>query len=958
MELWIGAICLGFLYAFMTMGIFITFRVFDFPDITVDGSFTTGAAVAAMLITAGTGPIPALAAGFLVAAVAGIVTALIHTRFSVNGLLAGILVMTGLYSVNLHIMGRSNIPLLNQTTLFTHLERMNPGLATEIWTCLCLAVISAVLWLAVSLFFRTDLGIAMRMTGSNPSMAGANGVNVDRMKTFGIGLANGFVGISGALVAQYQGFSDIGMGIGTVVVGLASVIIGEAVLKKRSIYLRILSVFIGSVIFRLMIAFALYVGMNPIDMKLLTALFVLLTLVISKSVSAKQSLRGVQTFFFGKAGGRRRFSVEIAAAVLVILAGGYLGIRGGNQSSSGPASISRIGLFQLADNGLLNITRDSFLEEMKRIGYEEGKNCRIFVENANGDLAAVNSILDKFLMEGVDIIVPISTACTQTTVSRVKDRPVVFATVANPFIIHAGSSETDHLPNVTGVYGWAPMDEMLKMVRRLVPGKIRIGAIWDQAQSNSVFNVENLRKAAEKEGDVQFVGANITSSSEVYEAALGLVSKGIDAFVLSPDNIVYSAFESVVKAAGSKKIPIAVSDVECLSKGALLAYGYDYAISGVQAAQLVDRILKGENPARIPFERYRKITLGINARVADHLGISIPGEIMARATTLVGKEPGAPSVEVKGKGPEQRPQPVQKGEKKVALFRFNDNALIVHTADGVMEELRRSGVMEKHRLRIDHKSAQGEFPIAQSIVQDIVRREYDYLITLSTPALQVAASVNKKIPHVFGAVTDPYRMGIAKNERDHIPNITGLATLQPVEATIRAMRELFPHAKRIGLVWNPGEACSEACTYKARDAARKYGFELVESNVTNTSEVLDAVKALVKRGVDLFFTSGDNTVILALPSIVEVLKEHRIPYFTNDPSDVERGVFVSIGADYYEVGRETARHARLVIEGKDPKEIPIKNFVPETMWVHSGLGELYGARLSEEFLKRAHKVKR
>ena len=266
--------------------------------------------------------------------------------------------------------------------------------------------------------------------------------------------------------------------------------------------------------------------------------------------------------------------------------------------TSGPAKIFRIGLFQLADNGLLNITRDSFLEEMKRLGYEEGRNCRIFVENANGDLAAVNSILDKFLMEGVDIIVPISTACTQTAVSRVKDRPVVFATVANPFIIQAGSSDTDHLPNVTGVYGWAPMDEMLKMVSRLVPGKIRIGAIWDQAQSNSVFNVENLRKAAEKEGDVQFVGANIANSSEVYEAALGLVNKGIDAFVLSPDNIVYSAFESVVKAAGSKKIPIAVSDVECLSKGALLAYGYDYAISGVQAAQLVDRILKGERSRR------------------------------------------------------------------------------------------------------------------------------------------------------------------------------------------------------------------------------------------------------------------------------------------------------------------------------------------------------------------------
>ena len=953
MELWIGAIGLGFLYAFMTMGIFITFRVYDFPDITVDGSFTTGAAVAAVLITSGLDPVPAIAAGFLAAAVAGVVTALIHTRFNVNGLLAGILVMTGLYSVNLHIMGRSNIPLLNQTTLFTHLERFNPGLGAEIWTCICLAVLSAVIWLIVSLFFRTDFGIAMRMTGSNPSMAGANGVNVDRMKTFGIALANGFTGASGALVAQYQGFADIGMGIGTVVIGLASVIIGEAVLRSRSIYIKILSVFVGSVIFRLMIAFALYVGMNPIDMKLLTALFVLLTLVISKSVSGSRNWTSLQDLLLKRTGGQRKVVLSLTAAAVVLIAG-YLGIRSIHQAPAVLSKVSKIGVFQLADNGLLNITRDSFLDEMKRIGYGEGKNCKILVENANGDLAAVNSILDKFLMEGVDVVVPISTACTQTTINRVKDRPVVFATVANPFIIKAGSSDTEHLPNVTGVYGWTPMDDTLRMVRKILPGKIRIGCIWDQAQSNSVFNSDLLRKAAEKEEGVTFMGANISSTSEVYEAALGLVNKGIDFFVLSPDNLVYSAFESVVKAAGMKKVPIAVSDVECLSKGALLAYGYDYSISGVQAAHLVDRILKGEDPAKIPFERYKKITLGINTRVAEQIGIQVPGEIMARATNLFG-----PAGETKKEsGQVQVTPPAANAEKRLAIFLFNENSLLLQILDGVMDELKESGLLDKHNLRVDLKSAQNEFPMAQTIAQDIVRRGYDFLITISTPSLQAAANVNRKIPHVFGGVTDPYRMGVAKNETDHIPNITGVATFQPVESTIRVMRELLPNAKRIGIVWNPGEACSEACTYKARDAVKKYGFELVESNVAATNEVMDAVKAVVKKGVDLFFTSGDNTVLLALPSIAEVLKENRIPYFTNSPSDIERGAFVGLGADYYEVGRETGKLARQVIEGKDPKDIPIRNYVPESMGVNLELAQRYGISVSEEFLKKAEKVKR
>jgi ABC-type uncharacterized transport system, permease component len=197
MELWIGALSLGLLYAFMTMGVFITFRIHNFPDITVDGSFTSGAAIMAVLIVMGINPFLALGAAFIIGAVAGCATALINTRLNVNGLLAGILVMTGLYSINLHIMGRSNIPLLNQTTLFTYLSRLNPGLHGEIWTCISLVLVMVLFWLAVSLFFKTDLGIAMRVTGNNPTMAAANGVNVGRMTIFGVALANGLVGVSG-----------------------------------------------------------------------------------------------------------------------------------------------------------------------------------------------------------------------------------------------------------------------------------------------------------------------------------------------------------------------------------------------------------------------------------------------------------------------------------------------------------------------------------------------------------------------------------------------------------------------------------------------------------------------------------------------------------------------------------------------------------------------------------------
>jgi putative ABC transport system permease protein len=634
MELWVGALNLGFLYAIMTMGVFITFRVHAFTDITVDGSFTAGAAAAAVLLTAGCNPLLALCAAFAIGAVAGWMTAFIHTRFQVNGLLAGILVMTAFYSINLHVMGRSNLPLLNQRSLFSWIAGINPGLHPEIWIALVLAGVMILFWLLMAWFFRTDLGMAMRVTGNNPVMAAANGIDVGRMTRFGVALANGFTGISGALVAQYQGFADIGMGIGTVVIGMAAVIIGESLIRHRAMLARVLSVIIGAVLFRFMIAFALWVGMNPIDLKLLTALFVLLTLVFSKIFSGRDkptTANPGRRHLFAKPWLRR----TLAAMIILLLA--CTGYRYFLADRPVAHTARKIGIVQLTENGLLNITRESLVRELARLGYVNGRSCTILVENAAGDLPTVSTILDKFVRQNVDVIVTISTGCTQVAINKIKTRPVVFATVANPFIIKAGRSDTDHLPNVTGVYGWVPMDQTLALVREILPGPITIGAIWDPAQTNSVFNVEHLQKAAQASPGVTFAGTTITSSAEVYEAAVSLVQKGIDAFVLSPDNIVYSAFESVVKAAGQRRIPIFMSDVERLEDGALAVLGYDYTTSGIQAAALVDRILQGESPAQIPFEKYKKLTLGLNLAAARANGISLSETLRRRADIVTGE---------------------------------------------------------------------------------------------------------------------------------------------------------------------------------------------------------------------------------------------------------------------------------------------------------------------------------
>ena len=275
---------LGLAFAPLAWGVYIASRVLRFPDITPDGSFPLGAAVAATLVAGGVDPLVATVVAFFAGMAAGYVTGVLHTRLRVTELLAGILVMTALYSVNLHVMGRSNISLLDRATVATRLHAMLP--ATAAWPndfsfgAVFLAL-TLVLGVGFTWFLRTDFGTAMRAAGDNPAMIIAQGVDRRGMVELALALANGLVAFSGALIAQYQGFADVTMGVGTLVAGMAAVILGETLKPRRwRLGATIAMVAVGAIVFRGLIGVALRVGLNPIDLKLATAAFVLATLAL------------------------------------------------------------------------------------------------------------------------------------------------------------------------------------------------------------------------------------------------------------------------------------------------------------------------------------------------------------------------------------------------------------------------------------------------------------------------------------------------------------------------------------------------------------------------------------------------------------------------------------------------------------------------------------------------------
>lgn len=276
----IGAFEFGLLYGVVALGVYLTFRVLNFPDLTVDGSLTTGAATAATALMSGWPPLMATVAGFVTGFIAGMITGLLHTKGKIDGLLAGILTMIALWSVNLRIMGGANVPLLRTDNLFTPLR--DAGLLGTWAGPAILAVAVGILGLIVIWFLNTDIGLSLRSTGDNGPMVQSFGVSTDFTKILTISLSNGFVGLAGALIAQYQGFADISMGIGLIVIGLASVILGQAIFGQRRVWLAVLAVIVGAIAYRLIIFAALRVGLDPNDMKAISAILVVVAMLLPR----------------------------------------------------------------------------------------------------------------------------------------------------------------------------------------------------------------------------------------------------------------------------------------------------------------------------------------------------------------------------------------------------------------------------------------------------------------------------------------------------------------------------------------------------------------------------------------------------------------------------------------------------------------------------------------------------
>ncbi len=274
MNIIISTFSLGLIYATLVMGVYITFRILNFADMTAEGSLTLGGSICAVLIINNINPILSIFIAGLCGSFSGLITGFLHTKLKIQAILSGILTMIALYSINIRIMGKANLSMLNKNTIFKLIDDSSVSVFV-IGLIICTFIL-----ITLNLFFKTRLGLAVRATGDNEQMMKSQGVNTDFKKILALMISNFLCATSGALISQSQGYSDVNMGAGTIVVALASIVIGEALIKRNSFFLKLISVVLGSIIYRFIIFIVLSLGMNPSDLKLFTAVIAAVLLAL------------------------------------------------------------------------------------------------------------------------------------------------------------------------------------------------------------------------------------------------------------------------------------------------------------------------------------------------------------------------------------------------------------------------------------------------------------------------------------------------------------------------------------------------------------------------------------------------------------------------------------------------------------------------------------------------------
>ncbi len=598
--------------------------------------------------------------------------------------------------------------------------------------------------------------------------------------------------------------------------------------------------------------------------------------------------------------------------------------------------IYKIGVAYFApEEGFDNVMK-GFYEGMRQLGFVKDSNLKIVMAHCNAEIANIPSLLQNLDNQDIDLIFPTSTPVIQGSFKAVKNKPVVFTYCYDPLSAGAGKSATDHLPHVTGVGSFPPIEETFDFIQQLVPGVKSIGTLYNSSESNSRKVIEEARKILKKRG-IKLEEITVTNTNEVFQAAQVLVSKDIQVVWVTGDNTAIQAIDGIVKNTDKARLPLVVNDQEMVAKGATAAVGVGWYSTGFHSATMTAQVLLGANPKDIPIENFVEKDIIINHEKIKQLGLKVPAKVLRLADYGISEfKPGK--------------------KLKLALVMYNDAPISESSMKGILDGLKEVGLEKGRDFEISIQNAQGDLATLNNIIDNVADGNYDLIFVTSTPTLQVISKKIKNIPVVFTCVADPVAAGAGKSFEVHQSNITGISTMGNYKGGIECFKNIMPKLKRVGTLYTPGEVNSVVNFKTFQKMARQQNVEVIGVPVSTSSEVMDAALSLATKNIDAICQIIDNLTSGSFASIIQAGHKAKIPVFGFVSEQATDGAVAVVARNYVQGGKDAVRMAVTILNGKHAADIPFRYVSKSEIILNQKAADLYRIKFQEDMKKSAAQI--
>jgi ABC-type uncharacterized transport system substrate-binding protein len=572
----------------------------------------------------------------------------------------------------------------------------------------------------------------------------------------------------------------------------------------------------------------------------------------------------------------------------------------------------KIILVNLIENDSLLNAIQGVEDALAKKGLRAGVDFTLKKFCAQGDMNQLPQILDQVAMEHPDALVTVTTPVLSAAVKRNFEFPVVFTVGSDPKAI--GLFKNGRPQNLCGVHDDPPLDQVLAMARKHNPTLSSVGTIYDPAQINSQISVEKLSKAGIAQ-NIKVLKASVSAITDLKMATQSIIQRGAEAIILSADNLVTAGFTAVHKAAQAANIPIYVTEIDLIEKGADGAVGDSFYDWGIQSGKLLGKVLAGVPPSALPI---------------------MPTQVQI-------------TVEPEKTAPVENVQPY-----KLSMVLYSETEFAERSREGILAGLRQGGLVEGQDYTLHYYNAQGDISTLSSIMTTIKSDQVDMLLVVSTPTLQAALSqAGEQTKIVFTGVGDGVKAGAGKSETDHLTNVTGISTRSPFVGMAKIIRQTLPTAHRVGTLFTPGEINSVLYKNWFKDALEKEGIELVEIAVNSSADVAQAAIELVSQDIQALAQVVDNLTRPGFALIARKATEKNLPIYVFDSDQMKHDGDICLAIDYFDAGVEAAQKAVRILKGEQPRDIPFSNTSSERLMINPELAHRHHLTISAEMMDRA-----